>query len=198
MAVWFWSTLVTAILSFAATNIDDIFVLTIFFSQTSRGFRSAHIVAGQYLGFSALVAISLLGFLGGQILPRSWIGLLGFVPILVGIRRWIHRHDPPVHVKVSAAASTTTVTAVTFGNGGDNIGVYTPLFASCDGSRLTITLVTFYLLLAVWCFVGYAVTHHPAVARLLASYGHMVVPFVLVGLGIYIIVGSGALALFRF
>jgi len=192
------ATLTTATLAFAATNIDDIFVLTLFFSQTSRGFRVVHIVAGQYFGFSALVAISLLGFFGARIFPQSWVGLLGVVPILVGIRRWIHRKDAPVHVKVSATASTATVATVTFANGGDNIGVYTPLFASSDGTRLTITLLTFYLLLALWCFIGYGVTRHRAVARVLAPYGHIVVPFVLVGLGIYIIVESGTLRLLGF
>jgi len=190
--------LTTATLAFAATNIDDIFVLTLFFSQTSRGFRVVHIVVGQYLGFSALVAISLVGFFGARAFPRSWVGLLGVIPVLVGIRRWIRRHDAPVHVKVSATATTATVAAVTFANGGDNIGVYTPLFASSGGTRLTITLLIFYLLLAVWCFIGYAVTRHRAVARVLASYGHIVVSFVLVGLGIYIIVESGTLRLLGF
>src|SRR5207248_10228314 len=112
----------TATVTFAATNIDDIFVLTLFFSQTSRGFRSAHIVAGQYLGFSALVAISLVGFFGGRILPRTWVGLLGFVPILVGVRRWIHRHDPLVHVKPSATAPTTTLPPFTFAHESYHIG----------------------------------------------------------------------------
>ena len=85
---------------------------------------------------------------------------------------------------------------VTFGNGGDNIGVYAPLFAGIDSTRLTVTLLSFYMLLAVWCFVGYAITHHPAVALILARYGHIVVPIVLIGLGIHILVDSGALGFF--
>ena len=48
-----------------------------------------HIVVGQYLGFALLVVLSLPGFLGGLLLPRSWIGLLGVVPIL---RRRGDRH----------------------------------------------------------------------------------------------------------
>jgi cadmium resistance protein CadD (predicted permease) len=90
----------------------------------------------------------------------------------------------------------TSVAAVTFANGGDNIGIYTPLFASSDLVRLLIVLVVFYALLGVWCYVGYVVTRHPAVAHVLTRYGHLIVPFILIGLGIYIILDSGTLALF--
>jgi len=189
--------IITATVSFAATNIDDIFVLVLFFSQAGRGLRTAHIVGGQYLGFSALVVISLVGFFGGRVLPRPWVGLLGIVPILVGVRRWVRRHDPPVHTKVSGSASTATVAAVTFSNGGDNIGVYTPLFASTDTAHLVVTLITFYVLLALWCFVGYRITRHPAIGRVLSRYGHIVVPFVLVALGFYIMSQSGTFKLLR-
>ena len=192
------TTVTTAIITFAATNIDDIFVLALFFSQRSRGFRSSQIVIGQYLGFTALVVVSLVGFFGGRVLPRPLVGFLGVVPIVVGIRRWIHRRDAPVHVRTSATASTMTVAAVTFANGGDNIGIYTPLFASSDAARLTVTLAVFYCLLGLWCFGGYVITRHPAVATSLSRYGHIIVPFVLVGLGIYIIVESGTIKLLGF
>jgi len=41
------------------------------------------------------------------------------------------------------------VIAVTIANGGDNIGIYVPLFASSDAASLGVILVVFYLLLAV-------------------------------------------------
>ena len=47
---------------FAATNIDDIFVLMMFFSHSSMTFPTKQIVAGQYIGIGLLVAISALGF----------------------------------------------------------------------------------------------------------------------------------------
>lgn len=41
---------------------------------------------GKHLGFAAIVAVSLLGFLAGFLLLRTWIGQLGFVPIMIGLR----------------------------------------------------------------------------------------------------------------
>jgi cadmium resistance transport/sequestration family protein len=203
---WFLAALVTGAVTFAATNVDDIFILTLFFSQAGGSFRRRHIVAGQYLGFTALVLISLLGFLVGLIIPTAWIGLLGVVPILLGVRRWMDRAreddvEAEEEVRASAAsksgpfAAVMGVAAVTFANGGDNIGVYTPLFASSDLPKLIVMLAVFYLLLAVWCYAGHAVARRRVVAHALTHYGHLIVPFVLVGLGVYIIVESGTLTL---
>jgi cadmium resistance transport/sequestration family protein len=189
--------IVTATLTFAATNIDDIFVVMLFYSQTGKTFRRWHVVAGQYLGFTALVLVSLLGFLGGLIVPREWIGLLGLLPIIIGVRYWVNRTESEAETtetrdvsKSGALSAVVGVASVTFANGGDNIGIYTPLFASSDVTRLLIVLAVFYLLLGVWCVVSYVLTRQPLVANVLTRYGHVIVPFVLVALGVYILMES--------
>jgi cadmium resistance protein CadD (predicted permease) len=50
--------------SFAITNIDDMFVLITFFSEstTSKTVTPWRIVLGQYIGFTFIVTISLIGF----------------------------------------------------------------------------------------------------------------------------------------
>jgi len=52
----------TGVTAFTATNIDDIVILLLFFSQVNASFRRHHIVVGQYLGFTVLVIFSLPGF----------------------------------------------------------------------------------------------------------------------------------------
>lgn len=189
--------IITATLTFAATNIDDIFVLMLFYSQTDKTFHRWHVVAGQYLGFTALVLISLLGFLGGLIVPREWIGLLGLLPIIIGVRHWLNGNKSEAETTETRDVSTSGafsavlgVASVTFANGGDNIGIYTPLFASSDVTRLIILLAVFYLLLGLWCVVSYVLTRQPLVVNVLTRYGHVIVPFVLVALGVYIFIES--------
>jgi cadmium resistance protein CadD (predicted permease) len=75
--------------AFAATNIDDIFILMIFFS--SHNFQARNIVLGQYLGIGSLVAISTLGSLFALVIPTYFIGLLGLVPIAIGIKELLVR-----------------------------------------------------------------------------------------------------------
>ena len=184
------SVLSRAIVAFAATNIDDIFVLTLFFAQ--KNLRRWHVVAGQYLGLAGLIAISFVGYFARLVIPHAWIGLLGLAPIAIGIRKlieWIRGKDQPSEKK-PVAASVLTVAAVTFANGGDNIGIYVPLFANSDASALLITLIAFAVLIAVWCVVGHYLGNHSAVKRIVDRYGHLLVPFVLIGLGIYIIIAS--------
>ena len=67
------TTIPTGATAFCATNLDDILVLLVFFSQVNDSFRCRHIVVGQYLGFTILVLASLPGFFGSLILPKPWI-----------------------------------------------------------------------------------------------------------------------------
>ena len=205
-----FSAVITGIVTFAATNVDDLFILMLFFSQPDAAFRRRHIVAGQYLGFAALVAISLLGFFGSFILPRAWIGLLGLFPIAMGVKKLLYRIENPCQAELDKARhessklsilsslfsrQTLGVAAVTFANGGDNLGIYTPLFASSRFFRLSIFLFIFFALVGVWCYAGFSLSRHPIIANIFSRYGRLFVPFVLVGLGVYIMIESGATTL---
>jgi cadmium resistance transport/sequestration family protein len=203
------STIMTAITAFAATNLDDIVILMFFFSQINPTFRSRHIVTGQYLGFMALILASIPGFLGGLILPKAWIGLLGFLPIAIGVKQWINfSQDEEITQTVSGESSrsktglissqTYHVAAVTFANGGDNIGIYVPLFSGQTLAELLVTLTVFFVLIGGWCYVAYRLMRYPAIARIFTRYGHQLVPFILVGLGLSILIESGAYKLLPF
>jgi cadmium resistance transport/sequestration family protein len=194
---WLLAAFLTGVISFAATNIDDIFILMLFFSQTSEAFRNWHIVLGQYLGFAALVALSVLGSLGVLIVPEEWVGLLGLVPIFLGIRALMQlREDSEEDRKPIESSGIGGVATVTFANGGDNIGIYVPLFASVGYASMGVIILVFFALVAGWCYVGYKVGGHPTVAEKIDRYGHIIVPFVLIGLGIYILLENGSPSLF--
>jgi cadmium resistance protein CadD (predicted permease) len=85
---------------------------------------------------------------------------------------------------------------VTFSNGGDNIGIYTPLFAKYNGfGEVSILVVIFMLMTGIWYLVGYYLVNHPSISNRLRKTGHIILPFVLIGLGIYIIVDSFVLGI---
>lgn len=198
---------IVGITSFAATNIDDIAILMLFFAQNAT-FRPKHIVVGQYLGFTALILISLPGFFGGLILPRNWIGLLGLIPIAIGLSNLLNWGDASEEVEAEteldedAIASflppqAYAVAAVTFANGGDNIGVYVPLFANSNLGSLAIIVGIFFLLVGVWCYAAYKLTQQGAIADVLTHYINYIVPVVLIGIGAFIVLESSALSLLK-
>jgi cadmium resistance protein CadD (predicted permease) len=173
--------LITGVIAFSATNLDDIVFLTIFFSQAARRW---HIVVGQYLGFTALVFVSLIGFFGGQVLPHEWLRLFGVAPIVIGIKKLFDRRNG--HIQ-RASTGTLDVATVTFVNRADNIEIYTPLFAVSNASRVVVIIAVLYVLLAAWCVAGYMIHRQKVVAYPLQRWGHWIVPVVLVALGIYIL-----------
>ena len=203
---WIAAAIIAGVTSFAATNIDDIAILMLFFAQVNVTFRPRHIVLGQYLGFTALIAASLPGFFGGLIVPKAIIGLLGLVPIAIGISHLVKTENDRDEVQAVSGefnresnsfvsklanlfnAQTLNVAAVTVANGGDNIGIYLPLFASSDLPSLIVILAVFFVLVGVWSYAAYRLTRRIAIAKILTRYTQAIVPFVLIGLGIFILI----------
>jgi cadmium resistance protein CadD (predicted permease) len=80
-----------------------------------------------------------------------------------------------------------TVTAVTF-SGGEEIGIYTTLFVTNNEVGAIITLISVVMVLtALWCFLTNYLVKHSFLANVFRSIGSRVLPYVLIGLGIYIL-----------
>lgn len=210
----FFTALTQAIIAFTATNIDDIIILLLFFAQIDNNFRRRHIIIGQYLGFIAIIILSLPGFFGGLIIPKELIGLLGLLPIFIGIKQLINREEENTEVQNTNIdfsqssyhpifsfllsilhPNTYKVAAVTIANGGDNISIYIPLFAGQDFLELLITLIVFLTMVAVWCGIAYLLSLQANIGYMLTRYGKIFVPFVLIGLGLLIMYERGTFTL---
>ena len=87
------------------------------------------------------------------------------------------------------------VAAVTFANGGDNIGVYVPVFAVAGGGAMVVYVAVFLAGVAVWCAGGWFLATRPLAARVLGRWGHLILPVVLVGIGVVILVEGDAFGL---
>lgn len=201
-------TITAASIAFITTNIDDILLLMLFFTQVNLSFRKRHIVTGHYLGFTAIVVISLLGFAGALLLPRSIVALLGLIPIGLGIyqlfRKSAKDDDEDMQIDASTpvrhgfigslmSMHTLSVAGVTLANGADNISVYVPLFASQHPQDVLLIIMVFWVLVGLWCYAGYRLVRYPAIARILDRYGERLVPYVFIVLGAYIVL-EGLLA----
>ncbi|MBD2111849.1 MULTISPECIES: cadmium resistance transporter [Cyanophyceae] len=189
-------TLVKAAIAFVATNLDDFVLLMVFFSQVPNRFSHRQIFWGRYLGFAALVVLSLPGFFGGLVLPKAYVGLLGLVPIAIGLRQLFRREDgaeeqvvPPKLPLLNAQMAA--IAGITLANGGDNIGIYVSLFVGQTWAELGVTLLVFGVLVALWYWLARGLVGQPGVRDRLTVVGHRLMPLVLIGLGLFILVDSG-------
>ena len=191
---------------FAVTNVDDILVLSLFFGRSAGQDGAAkRIVAGQYLGFAALLVITVAAAFGATFLPESAIPYLGVLPLALGLRAawqaWRdHRHggsggQQGENENKQTGPKTLQVAAVTFGNGSDNIGVYLPVFAKTGAAGIVVYIAVFLVLVGVWCAAGRYFATRPAVAKVLSRWGHILHPLVLITLGLFILIQGGAFGL---
>jgi cadmium resistance protein CadD (predicted permease) len=179
---------------FASTNIDDIFLLMAFFSDPRLDRRA--VVAGQYAGIGALVAASVLAAACAVAVPGHWIALLGLAPLAIGLHRlWSSWRggeganaddDTPRPAGSGFIPQVCSVAGVTAANGGDNIGVYVPVFAQ-DFGAVPLLCAVFAALTGVWCVAGHLLVNHRLVASSMRRLSGLLLPYVLIGLGLWIL-----------
>ncbi|KUN29772.1 cadmium transporter [Streptomyces antibioticus] len=186
---------------FAVTNIDDILILSLFFAQSAGHHGSARrIFIGQYLGFAAILAVAVAAAFGATLLPEWAIPYLGLLPLALGLKAaweaWKHRGDEDDDQDFTEGGpKALEVAAVTFANGGDNIGVYVPVFATAGVGGMSVYAIVFLILVAVWCLAGRYFATRPLVAKALSRWGHILLPLVLISIGLLILVEGGAFGL---
>jgi cadmium resistance protein CadD (predicted permease) len=192
-----------AIVVFVSTNIDDIFLLAAFFADKKLKARS--IVLGQCLGIAGLVAASTVVAWLAIALPEGWISLLGLLPLYLGLSQikslWADADDAEEEAEIqlqehaverSVGSQMVAVAGVTLANGGDNLGVYIPMFAN-SLSSIPLFIAVFAVMTLLWCLLGYVLVNNRVFGHLIRKYGHKILPIVLTLLGLDIL--SGALVL---
>lgn len=191
-------TLLVGIMLFVSTNVDDIFLTMAFFADPRLDPRA--VVAGKYAGIATLVAASTAAAACALAVPPEWIAILGVVPLGLGLHRlwttWrrgagtaatsVDDGDDAVRATGSFLAQSGSVAAVTAANGGDNLGVYIPVFAQ-QLDMVPVYAAIFAVMTAVWCVAGRALVTHRLVAATMRRLAAVLLPYVLVALGLWIL-----------
>ncbi|MFM7548138.1 MAG: cadmium resistance transporter [Cyanobacteriota bacterium] len=195
------STVLLGIGLFASTNIDDIFLTMAFFVDHRLG-RTA-IVVGKFVGIGSLTLLSAIAAAGSLVVSPEWIALLGFVPLGLGLHAlWANRRaalvteddDRIEKAPTAFLAQVGAVAGVTAANGGDNLGVYVPVFAE-DFSAIPVFVVVFALMTLLWCVAGHLLVSHPRLIGSIRRLSRRLLPYVLIDLGVLILSGAVGLVL---
>lgn len=186
------ASLLTSIIAYISTNIDDIFVIMILLSQAAKGAKRK-LVAGHFLGVGIITVVSMLGAFGLQNLPVKYVGILGLVPIGLGIKAWLdHKKGADDdNAPEGQAVGLLSMAMITLGNGADNIGVYIPLFTGFSSGERIGAVVVFAVMTALWVFLANRLAEFPKIKAIIEKYKDIAIPVVFIALGVFIILDSG-------
>lgn len=188
-----WRSAAIAVLAFASTNVDDIFVLMLLYAQASEKREKRRVTLGQYLGIAFLTGLSIVGAWGTRVLFSEYIWLLGIVPIFLGIRLWSSWGKKAEEERAPFSTGILGTAALTIANGADNIGVYVPVFSRCTVRELMMMVAVFGILTGMWCFAGCQLAGVRFIREGIGRHQRIIVPAALIGLGILLILrGVGA------
>jgi cadmium resistance protein CadD (predicted permease) len=192
------ATAVTAAGVFAGTNLDDLVVLAALFlaGGAASGPARRSIWVGQAAGFTVLLVVSMVAAFGLAVVPVRWVGLLGVVPLVLGVRGLVgaaraERSGEQAHV--APATGLRSVMALTIVNGADNLTVYPPVFRTIGAGAALVTVLVFAAGVVVWCLLGAWLGSHGKAVEIIGRWGQWIIPAVFVAIGAVIVLDSGLL-----
>ncbi|VSA85596.1 Cad superfamily protein [Streptococcus pneumoniae] len=198
-------TIISAIGVYISTSIDYLIILIILFAQLSQNKQKWHIYAGQYLGTGLFVGASLVAAYVVNFVPEEWmVGLLGLIPIYLGIRFAIvgedaEEEEEEIIERLEQSKANQlfwTVTLLTIASGGDNLGIYIPYFASLDWSQTLVALLVFVIGIIIFCEISRVLSSIPLIFETIEKYERIIVPLVFILLGLYIMYENGTIETF--
>ncbi len=184
------ATVITSMVAFAATNIDDIFVMMLLFAGADIKKSFLPTLAGRYLGTVALLAVSFLGAFGLSFLPQEYIKLLGIIPILLGIKAFwnVKKKGTDDAAEIKSGSLVWSTALITVANGADNIGIYIPLFTGYTLFEAMLTVLVFAMMTLLLCILSGRIAALSLIKNTLEKYKDIMIPIVYILLGLYILI----------
>lgn len=191
--------IVTSIILYSGTAVDLLIILMLFFAKRKSRKDIINIYLGQFLGSVSLILLSLLfAFVLDYIPSKEILGLLGLIPILLGLKvLLLGDSDGEAIAKEGLRKDNKNliflVAMITFAScGADNIGVFVPYFTTLNLANLIVTLLTFLVMIYLLVFSAQKLAQVPSVGETLEKYSRWFIAVVYLGLGMYILIENNS------
>jgi len=182
--------------SFIATNMDNLLILVVLLGANAR--RRSAVLLGFICSCIAVICVAALGVAVGSVLGAGLIGYLGVIPLALGChmlyRSWAGHHAEDDALDAPSNGTEPKIWLSTFvlmlSNSGDSIAVFLPLLAE-SGRAAILVIVCSYLTMAVlWGGLSYLISGQRELARRIEHRAEKIVPWIMIGVGIYILMDT--------
>jgi cadmium resistance protein CadD (predicted permease) len=148
------------------------------------------VLSGQASASAVAVAVAAAAAAVLFDVSTRWIGLLGFVPIALGLRGLIELRNPERRADPAprrTAGGFVAAFLITLGISGDNLAVYIPVFRVGDVAGGAVTVGVFAVMELALCGLALVVGRHPSTLRVLDRLGAFAVPVLYLGIGVVVL-----------
>jgi len=189
-----------AVGAYFATNVDNFVLLVALLARYRR--QTINVVAA-YL--TCMLILGIAGFGVSEIanyVPIRYLGLLGIVPIFIGVVEFVRLHRNKDKTSVATETSldsnhrvflTTLISQLS--NGADTILVFGILFADSTAATDTLIMFTLAAMAVTFVLVAMYAVRHPKISSVISRYAQRVLPFVLIIVGVYVLANTATDAL---
>ncbi len=197
--------MMAATAAYVSTNVDGYALLLVFFGNAR--YHAAEVVAGQFVSIGVQLALSLaIGQLGWRY-DGPFVGLVGIVPLVVGLKGIaglrragdirVYEPDHPAFFGKGRPARVATVGFVATSGAVDNVLVYSSLLASRAPGDVAWIATDFVVLTAALCTCAFFTTRSPMSIRALRVAAARIAPFMTTAVGLSLLIRFQTLAWLR-
>ncbi|HFI0405548.1 TPA: cadmium resistance transporter [Streptococcus suis] len=175
-----------------STSIDYFLILFLLFSQAKKPGERRTIYFGQLLASFILILLSSILSQVANVFLADWIlGLLGFVPILLGVRI-LFENEVETEIPDSKIGLLSII-FISLASGADNLGIFTPYFTTLSTLETLLTAGLILLETVAICYLAEKFGSLHSISEFIEKYEKMILPTIFIILGIYILFEFGTM-----
>lgn len=182
-------------MAFISTSIDNLFLLVTLSLHPKYGV--AKVRQGYLLAVLVMIGICLLFAQGIQKLPVNLVPYIGLIPLGIGLyelwqlfRRSKSTEVTNPDIKLKDGGSFLTIALIMITHSWDSVAVLAPLLSDTRPGLIGWMVVSIIAAATILTFGAQKAVGHPKTKSFLERYAPKALPFLLIGVGLYILTNT--------
>jgi len=174
--------------SFFATNVDNLMLLVGW--MLSGRASLLRLFAAYALATVAVLVVSVALGLSANTISVHYIGYLGFVPIVLGLKMFadqLGNRGIETDTATAGANSVAAITTTLFSNSVDTMLVFAPLLSDSHARADSIVILAYLAMALAWFLAAHLFSRRARQLRRLSAAAQWVTPLIMIAVGLYIL-----------